>query len=44
MGNGRLQIEILLDHGIRTSANVSKLSIAWLIRKILMENEEKFNF
>ena len=37
-GHGCIPVEILSDHGISASANVSKLSVAWLIRKMLMEN------
>ena len=44
MGHGRMPVETLSDHGTSSSANVFKLSIALLIRKMLMENEEKFNF
>ena len=33
-----IPVETLLDHGISASANVSKSSVAWLIRKMLMEN------
>ena len=36
--------ETLLDHGINEGNDNSKLSVAWLTRKMSMENEEKFNF
>ena len=39
MGHGH--IPVMSDHGISTSTDVFKLSVAWLIRKILMENVEK---
>ena len=36
MGHGRIPVESQSDHGINKSTNVSKLSTAWLIRKMLM--------
>ena len=39
MGHGH--IPVMSDHGISTSTDVFKLSVAWLIRKMLMENVEK---
>ena len=42
MGHGRIPVETLLDHGISASTNVSKLSVDWLIRKMLMVKKEKF--
>ena len=44
MGHGCIPVETLSDHDINESTNISKLSVALLIRKMLMENEEKFNF
>ena len=44
MGHGRMPGETLSDHSISESTNVSKLSVAWLIRRMLMENEEKIQF
>ena len=44
MSHGHIPVETLLDHGINKSTYVSKLFVAWLIRKILLKNEEKFNF
>ena len=39
MSHGRIPVETLLDHGIIiASINVSKLSLRWLIREMLMEN------
>ena len=33
MGLGCIPVKTLLDHGINESANVSILSVAWLIRR-----------
>ena len=44
MGHGHIPVETLLDYGISTSTNVSKLSVVRLLRKMFMGNEEKFNF
>ena len=44
MGHGCIPVETLSDHGISTNTNGSKLSVAWLIGKMLMENEEELNF
>ena len=44
MGHGHIPVETLSDHGSSASTNVFKLSAAWLIRKKLMENKEKFDF
>ena len=43
-GHGYIPGDTLSGHGISGSSNVSKLSVAWFIRKVLMENEEKFYF
>ena len=43
MCHGHIPVETQPDHGISASINVPKLSVAWLIRKMLMETEEKFN-
>ena len=37
MGHGQ-PVEIPSDNGTSEKTNLSKLSLAWLIRKILMEN------
>ena len=41
MDYGRIPVETLLDYSISTNINAFKLSVAWLIRKIFMENEKK---
>ena len=41
---GRIPIETQSNHDINESTNFFKLSVAWLIGKVLIENEEKFNF
>ena len=38
MDHGRIPVETLSDHGISACSNVSKLSVVWLIRKMIMEN------
>ena len=35
MGHGHIPVETLSDYGTNASANVSKLSVAWLIMKML---------
>ena len=43
MGHGHILVETLLNNGISTNT-VSKLSVAWLIRKMLMENLGEIQF
>ena len=44
MGNGHVSVETLLGYGIRASTSVSKLAVACLIWKVLMEHVEESNF
>ena len=42
MGQGHIPVEIQSDYGISASTNVSKLSVARLIKKVLMGNYKIF--
>ena len=44
MSYEHISVETLSDYGISASANVSKSSVASLIKNMLMENYYKFKF
>ena len=43
MHPGRIPVETLSNNGISAITDISKLSVAWFIKKML-KNWEKFNF